>query len=247
MLAFPKCRGYNKEKGGIFVRNTRKTMKTISIIFLLVGVVLGSVGVAIGIIGSRWEQSLVPVNGWISHITTEWDSTNGQDHHVYVGYVYEGVTHEDVPISVYKSSMDPGDRIRLGIDPEKPDSATMLGSFRLFGSIMGGIGAVFALIGLIFPGITAANKRKAQKLMENGRRIHAMVSNVEMNFNVTINGRHPYVLYCRDGQRNYKSSFLWEDPSDRFPVGTYVSVYVDPERPDRYYVDTRNAESVGEV
>lgn len=221
------------------MRKQRMTMKTISIVFLLVGLVLGCVGAAIGIIGTRWEKSLVPINGWISEITTAWDSHDGQDHQVYVGYVYDGVTYEDVPISVYKSSMDVGDRIRLGIDPENPHEATMLGSFRLFGCVMGGIGGVFALIGLIFPGISAANKRKARMLMENGRRVHAMVSNVEMNFNVTINGRHPYVLYCREGTRNYKSNLLWEDPGARHPVGTYISVYVDPERPKRYYVDVQ--------
>ena len=65
-----------------------------------------------------------------------------------------------------------------------------------------------------------------------------------MNTGYSVNGRHPYVIYCayEDEYNNtvyyFKSENLWYDPSFRFAIGSEIDVYVDPKDYSKNYVDT---------
>jgi hypothetical protein len=104
-------------------------------------------------------------------------------------------------------------------------------------------GALFALIGgaMIAHGWWSANR--ADQLRTNGRLIHAELERVELNESFEVNGTHPFRIVARwhDAPNNqlyiFRSANLWFDPSEFIP-GNTVPVYIDPNKPTRYHLDT---------
>ena len=102
-------------------------------------------------------------------------------------------------------------------------------------------GVIFAIVGasLLLPVIVKAVRRK--RLMANGDQLTGIITAVNINFSVTINGRHPYRADCEvfdpnSGERYlYRSENTMEDISGL--VGTSVTVYADPVNRKKYYVD----------
>lgn len=75
-----------------------------------------------------------------------------------------------------------------------------------------------------------------------GQVIESNYLKTEIISNVTVNRQHPYQLYTGTvnpetlDQKVYKSSYLWSKPPDKIP--TVIKVYVDPQNPDNYWMDT---------
>ena len=67
----------------------------------------------------------------------------------------------------------------------------------MLGLIFGGTGLFFFLIGVIFLILHYNNKSSLKKIVDNGYYIMAEISNIDMNYNVNVNGRCPYVIYAR--------------------------------------------------
>ena len=107
--------------------------------------------------------------------------------------------------------------------------------------ILLGFGAIFAIVGasLLLSVIVKAVRRK--RLMANGDQLTGIITAVNINFYVTINGHHPYRADCEvfdpnSGERYiYKSENTMEDIS--WLVGMSVTVYADPVNRKKYYVD----------
>ncbi|MGN1179803.1 MAG: hypothetical protein ACI4SD_01215 [Suilimivivens sp.] len=111
----------------------------------------------------------------------------------------------------------------------------------LFLLIFGGIGLLFFILGLIFLIVVAQKKIRSDKLLNSGNYVMAEISEVDLNYNVTINRRHPYIVRCRYQDRYgnvhiFKSRDLLFDPTDLFK-DQMVRVYVEGENYKHYYVD----------
>lgn len=104
-----------------------------------------------------------------------------------------------------------------------------------------GFGVIFAIVGasMLLSVILKAVRRK--RLMANGDQLTGIITAVNINFSVTINGRHPYRADCEvfdpnSGERYlYRSENTMEDIS--WLVGTSVTVYADHDNRKIYYVD----------
>lgn len=109
------------------------------------------------------------------------------------------------------------------------------------------VGLPFLLIGGFFIFLSYRKKRKKQRLMQTGRRLPAEVTGSRMNFNYTVNGRHPYQLECRYTDPATGAVYLfcsyniWIDPE--LYVGQQVMVYADPADYGKYYVDVDSLQS----
>ena len=56
----------------------------------------------------------------------------------------------------------------------------------------GGMGSLFFTLGLVFL-ITLGNQKKnAQRLLDNGNYVVAEIFDISQNYNVSVNGRHPF-------------------------------------------------------
>ena len=111
----------------------------------------------------------------------------------------------------------------------------------LFLLIFGGIGLLFFVLGVIFLIVELKKKLRNDKLLNAGNYVMAQIMEVSLNYNVTVNRRHPYIVRCRyeDMYGNvhiFKSRDLFFDPTDLLKV-RLVKVYVDGENYKHYYVD----------
>jgi hypothetical protein len=102
---------------------------------------------------------------------------------------------------------------------------------------------VFASIGLIFISIGGGilyhqirqnNKRK--KLLSSGRKLIAIISNINYNKSYSINNRQiECVAEVNGHKQNFKSHKVWE--TIHFEVGQQVAVYLDTRDSSNYWVE----------
>ena len=120
----------------------------------------------------------------------------------------------------------------------------------MFGLIFGGawvaVGVFFGLfaLGMFLPYKSGADRKK--KLMEYGRYVMADIVDIDVNRYQTVQmgtmEMHPYFIVCSyvDGngvEYTFKSKSLYYNPSGLLR-SNQLKVYVDLEKPRKYYVDT---------
>ena len=115
----------------------------------------------------------------------------------------------------------------------------------IFGSIYALIGGIFLALGLIFLLREWKKKKLAERLLAAGRYVWGEVTEITVNYAITINRRHPYVLLVqyRDGYgtvHQFRSRNLLI-PSVSGLVGKQVKVYYEDQSFRHYYVELENA------
>ncbi len=105
----------------------------------------------------------------------------------------------------------------------------------------GGIGIIFLTIGIILLIVMLKKKKETQQLLDDGQYIIAEIYEINPNYTVRVNGRHPYVIQCKyeamDGTIHiFKSRNIFFNPESVLR-GTSVKVYTDRENYKKYYVD----------
>lgn len=215
-------------------------------IFALVGTIFVIAGIFWMISGIRFRENAAEVMAVISEIDTYRDSDGDTNHKVYVNYSYDGNTYNDIPLGEYSSGMYEGKEIELLVDPVNPSRiSTQLGSI-IGSSVFIGMGGIFALVG-ICPFIVMGRKSsKRKKLIDAGHSIYATVDSIDINTSYSVNGRHPFVIYCsykdeyKDVIYRFKSDNLWTNPSQVIEPGSEIRIYVDGTDFSKYHVDTES-------
>ncbi|HEX9807847.1 MAG TPA: DUF3592 domain-containing protein [Alteraurantiacibacter sp.] len=137
-----------------------------------------------------------------------------------------------------------GEQVEVIYAPGNPGDA-LLDSFTeryLFPLVFGGMGALFATIGA---GMLTAYFRRRKAIAElraRGLPIEAEFLETYRDTRVKVNGRSPYRVACQavhpgTGQmQRFESDPVWIDPTGMIGEAK-VRVLVDPQRPERHYVD----------
>lgn len=115
------------------------------------------------------------------------------------------------------------------------------GNAIVFRLIFGGLGAVLLAVGMICLFLEIQSRRRNTRLLNSGKYILAEISEITMNYAVSVNSRHPYIVKCQYQDGNgyvhvFKSRSLNFDPSPHLR-DQMVRVYVDGEDFKHYYVD----------
>lgn len=207
-------------------------------IFLGIGALMlaGAVGIQVARFSdqaqmTRTEGSVVDIEGGCPTVSfTSLDGTLGEYH--------SGTCSTP--------SFDIGERVTVYYDPQNLERAR-IDSFEQnwIGSlILGGIGAVFLALGLLFVLPPLFGKRRAAELLATGTPVQAEVVDVELNGGLSINGRNPYRIVAQwlNPQTNklhvFRSENLWFDPGP-YISESLVTVMIDPANPKRYSMNTR--------
>ncbi|MGI5894196.1 MAG: hypothetical protein ACOX6P_06330 [Candidatus Merdivicinus sp.] len=109
------------------------------------------------------------------------------------------------------------------------------------GIIFSGIGGIFFVLGIIFLMIEYRKKQRAQRLLDRGQYLTGEVADFQINYNVTYQSRHPYILLARYQDSNgnthiFRSWNIYQYP-DPSIIGKPVKIYVDGDDFQNYYVD----------
>lgn len=215
-------------------------------LFAVIGIIFFAVGIFIAVLGNKFKRNAVEVNAVISEIESWRDSDGEISHNVYVSYSYNGREYKDVELNEYGSNMYEGKEILIMIDPDSPRSLrTNLGIY-LGPAIFMLVGGVFACIGII-PLIRIGRKSVAKKqIIASGQYICATVESIQYNKSYTVNGEHPFVVYCtyRDDYKDiiyrFKSENIWTNPEYVLHPGDEIKVYVAPGDYKNYHVDVES-------
>ena len=107
-----------------------------------------------------------------------------------------------------------------------------------------GLGAVFVILSISFLVYLRRRAATESRLLETGTRIQANIDDVSLNYSVRVNWRHPYVIQCSwlDPQTQkvyvFHSDSIWYNPTPYLGDRTTLPVYIDPDNPKHYVVDT---------
>lgn len=229
------------------MKDKGRFVNIIFIVFAAVGLIFMAVGILQVFAGSRFRQRAVEVRAVISSIERYRDSDGDISHRVYVSYSYGGNRYEDVRLGEYSSGMREGGEIELMIDPDNPENARTGFGIVFLPAVFGGMGLIFACVGLI-PLVMMGKKAAAtKKLIQAGSYIYAVVESINYNTGYTVNGQHPYVVYCtyRDDYRDityrFKSDNIWTNPQSVITPGSEIKIFVDGQNYEKYHVDIEGA------
>jgi hypothetical protein len=102
------------------------------------------------------------------------------------------------------------------------------------------MGGLFAIIGTVVLVLLARSYFKPWRLRNHGKLVYAQITDVSVQSNLSVNGKHPWAVTCE-----------WEDPDTHlthiFTTNTMTlpgesatseyPVYMDPANPKKYFVD----------
>ena len=145
-------------------------------------------------------------------------------------------------LNSYSSGWKKGDKLTVYYDPADPEDVTDGFVMWFLPTLFGGMGALFAVIGII-PAVAGKNSDSRKKhLLENGVRIDAVIISAAPNYRVSINHRNPYIITCgytdSEGKTHiFKSGNIFGFPN-RPLIGETVPVWYEPGNLNKYFVDT---------
>lgn len=169
-----------------------------------------------------------------------------------VNYTYGGRLYENA-LPPRPRAMAVGQQVEIFINKDDPDDLRFPDfENEVFGwarAAMVGLGALFFVIGMAFMLIPWVRKRRRIGLKRQGRRISAKITEVRRVDNVTVNGRHPYVIVCSwQGPQGtiyvFTSHYLWDDPKLMIEANSISSlpVFYNPDKMKEYVVDVEELE-----
>jgi Protein of unknown function (DUF3592) len=219
-------------------------------IFGLVGVVLLGVAIVLAVSTASFQASAERTDGTVVALTerTSTSSSGGSSTAWYptVEYTVDGKRYSfDSPVGAYPPAYAEGDTVAVAYDPADPADAQIdsFWSAYLAPVIVGGLGIVFTPLGTVLFVAGRRTLRQRDWLLSKGREVWAEIADVGFDFNVRINGRHPYVVRAtwtdeQTGRTHLATSDpLRHDPGPGLRGRAHVRVLYDPADPDRNVVD----------
>lgn len=143
------------------------------------------------------------------------------------------------------ASYNVGEKVEVLYDPVNPAKADINGFSALYLGplILGIIGTVFILISFISILFRHLKQKKTKYLLDNGKRIVTKFENVQLNSDIKVNNRNPFLICSRWLNPNtnelhiFKSEDIWFDPTE-FIKTEEIKVIIDPNDPKKYLMDT---------
>ena len=170
----------------------------------------------------KFRKSAYKTNGEVIELVSHQDSDNRTTMYApKVSYFVDGIEHFYTSNSSSSNpSLNEGDKIIVYYDPKNANNVELQGiEFYLGILILGGIGLVFALIGIIPLYLRKRRNEKNEWLKINGQKIKAHFEGISLNNSYQVNGRSPYNVNAQflDIKNNkvytFKSENIWFDPT----------------------------------
>lgn len=228
-------------------------MKKFLFVFFIIGTLL------LGVTGYLASRTLSFLNeaqrttGLVTHneISYSKDSDGNRSTSYYPIVVFVDDEGEQITfrssVGTNPPSYQKGERVEVLYHSGNSTDATINGFIALWlgPMICGILGLVFFLIGFVPYLLGRRSKKRKAELLQTGRHIQATIDSVGLNTSLKVNGRSPYVIYCqwvdplhKDQLHQFRSENIWFNP-EPFIKEEQISVYIDEQKPKRYYVDIR--------
>ena len=224
------------------MKSVRKIMIFLGSLFTFIGLITLGLGVWLYINTQSFKENAKQTEARIIDIQSEYRNED-IDYNVYVTFNVDGKIYYG-ELNYYTSSMNIGDQVKIYYDPDNPNNFRS-NNFEIGIIIAGIIGFAFTAIGLIFLIINIRKSMVQKRVIKYNYLIEADIKNVELKSNISINGRHPYILIAtaispKNGMLHiFESEYFFEDIKYNLQANNIrkVLVYVNPNNYDKYYVN----------
>ena len=220
----------------------KKVFLILGIVFLGVGLLLGTIGATIWGIGGtnrrRIMADAIPVAATIVEITPQRAIDGDMNRRVYIDYEADGTMMRG-RLRWWNTNMYVGQRVNIYVSRQNPHdfvSAGILHMLPVF--ILGGIGAIFGILGAIFLFVHKLKRRRHRWLLDFGMPVWANVLGTQDNWNIQINGRPATSLVAAYKNMEFVSGPI--DNNELASIGEHVKVLMDADNYNRYTFDFRN-------
>jgi len=219
----------------------------LAIIFLSLGTLLFIIGIVMNSgVFLIDEQDRVYTKAIITHIYTNHDSDGDTDYDVYIEYSVNDKKYES-ELNSYSSSYYEGKEIEVYYDKNNPHKVETDEANSMISILFITVGGSFAIIAGIILFIQLRKSSIARNLLRNGVKIDADYVETILNTGYEVNGMSPYKIICKWKNPNtgigykFKSNNIWDNPQYAIEYNkiTKIPVYIDPENPEKYYVDVK--------
>jgi hypothetical protein len=137
-----------------------------------------------------------------------------------------------------------GQKVEVLYRPTNPRDARINDFFTLWGgaTVLGGMGFVFAGVGVGTMVGIALGRRSEEQVRQNGVAVATDFQQVALNTSLEVNGRHPFQILTQWQDRTtgrvhvFRSRNFWFDPSPFIPEGR-ITVYQRPGNLKKYWMD----------
>ena len=215
--------------------NSKRKSGSFPILIIIFALIFIVVGVYLSVRKLEFVNGGTKTQATIVDIETYHNSDGDLNHRVYVTYDVDGIIYDGM-LDTYTSSMRVGNTVPIYYMTDNPSEFTYA-KFNFLFPVIFILCGVFVLVLAIIPTISdAKNNKKLKLLKESGRRITAIVEDIQLT-GVTVMGRRQTIIVCRDEQgKIYKKKFLPAN-TENISVDDEISVYVDYENPENYAID----------
>jgi Protein of unknown function (DUF3592) len=217
------------------------------LLFPIVGGVFFVVGVVILVDTARFVSEADRATGTVIDLSRSVDEEGSVTFSPVVRFTTaQGRTIEFVSSSSSSSPPQQGDDVEVLYDPDDPGDARLAGFFDLWFLPVAFtvLGAAACAIGpLVRRLVRGRTEPDADRLRAQGLRVRGDSLRVVVAEEVTVQGRSPFRVevdvhdWVQNQVRVLTSEDVWFDPRPHLEGRDALDVYVDPKRPERYYVD----------
>ena len=144
----------------------------------------------------------------------------------------------------YTPEMSRGDLITINFMPDTPDKPRYVRKSAWTELLTAITGLIIIGLGVTATYLQRKARRKRMRLMETGKRIEAVITDIKQDENQSMKGMHPIIISCRyispEGRLYlFNSAPAWHR-SYEINLRTKIPVYVDSDNPSHYYVDVES-------
>ena len=90
------------------------------------------------------------------------------------------------------------------------------------------VGVAFVLMTVVFLRMASKYRTQLRQITIDGRKVEAQILEIKEVTEITINGKHPYVVICEAENRTFESEYFYEDVH-RFDDRKTIDVYLNDE------------------
>ena len=217
-------------------------------VLLGVAAVLVVVAAVVAVSTARFVANAERTEGTVIDLSRSEDSEGSVTYSPVVRFTVEGRTIQFTSSSGSSSPPSVGDRVEVLYDPDDPHDARLSGflDLWLFPLVAGAIALIASVIGVVFLRRTRRpiSKEDVAWLRRHGRRVEGASPRVVHCSEIDVAGRSPFRLdvdvhdRLSNKVRVLGSEYIWFDPEPYLGDRRAIDVYLDPEDPERYLVDT---------
>ena len=217
----------------------------VALVFSVIGYLVVIMGICTATVGFEYAFVGEKETGIITDIAQR-NFGGNIDYLVKVDYVYDGEQYTEF-MPNYTDDMYVGKEVSFKVSKDAPGNIIVPEGELGGGLAVTAFGVVFAGLGTLNLVLWIKKYKKKRELITQGRVIYATVDKIDMNYHVRSNYAHHFVIFCvyqeeySDMSYTFRSDDIWEDPTNLFPKGSQVPVYVHGRDYSEYYVDLERA------